>query len=99
VIEENTMGQLLLYILILAYRVINIALWAYVILSWFYRSSAKLYNIYMLLSKYIEPVLRPLRKLLMPISYKIGIDFTVYAAMLILQFAYRVLYNIITLIF
>ena len=89
------MRYLIITLLGLVYRVVDLAVWAYVILSWFANASPKLYKIYCLLAKYLEPVLRPIRKLLAPITYRIGLDFSAYALILALGAVYRLLVNIL----
>lgn len=93
------MERIILSILGLAYKVVDWALWAYVILSWFAGASAKLYNIYRTLAKYMEPLLSPVRKLIRPLTYKIGVDFSPYVFLLLLQFVYRFLARLVILIF
>jgi len=69
---------LIIKLVTLAIRLAYYAVWVYVILSWIGRSYPKLWNLYCILAKYIEPLLNPIQKLLMPVTYKIGIDFSPY---------------------
>ena len=89
------MTYLLLTIFEFVFKIANYAVWAYVILSWFYRSNETLYKIYSILAKYIEPIIRPIRKIMMPITMKIGLDFSPYVLCLVLSFVQRLLYNIL----
>lgn len=82
----------------LAFRIANLAVWAYVILSWIVQPYTKLYEVYRILARYIEPVLAPIRKLISPLTYKIGLDFSPYILVLLISwvgnFVIRLLYFI-----
>lgn len=92
------MKALIIIVLSLAVRLVNAAVWIYVILSWFVRTSPGLVNFYMTLAKFIEPVLAPIRKLMMPLTYRIGLDFSPYVLVLIISFISRFLTRIIYMI-
>lgn len=85
------MKYLLLTGLGLAMRIINYAIWAYVILSWFVRPYTQLWNFYRKLSQFIEPALEPIRRLLQPLTSRIGLDFSPYVLALLVSFIYRLL--------
>lgn len=82
----------------LAFRVANLAVWAYVILSWIVTPYTKLYDIYRKLGSVIEPILSPIRKLISPLTYRIGLDFSPYLLALLISwvgnFVIRALYII-----
>ena len=92
------MKILLLSLLSYALRIVNIGIWAYVILSWFANANDTVYKIYSFLATIIEPVLAPIRKLLMPITYKIGLDFSPYVLALAASAVYRIVAGIIILL-
>ena len=92
------MKTLIIIVLSLAVRLVNAAVWIYVILSWFVRTSPGLVNFYVTLAKFIEPVLAPIRKLMMPLTYRIGLDFSPYVLVLIISFISRFLTRIIYMI-
>jgi uncharacterized protein YggT (Ycf19 family) len=50
---------------------------------------------YYKLREWLEPMLAPIRKLMMPITMRIGLDFSPYILALLLTLVYRVLANII----
>lgn len=85
------MRYLLLMSLGLIMKVINWAIWGYVILSWFARPYSQLWNIYSKLSQLMEPALAPFRKLLQPLTYRTGLDFSPYLLALCVSFIYRLL--------
>jgi len=93
------MAYIVAKILSLAIRLAYYAVWAYVILSWVGRTNPKLWNFYCKLSRYIEPVLGPIRKLLMPLTYKIGLDFSPYVLALAINFIGNILIRIVYKIF
>jgi len=86
---------LLLSLLRTAFKLADLAIWAYVILSWVARSNPKLWDIYRELSRIIEPILAPIRKITQPIAYKTGLDFAPYLLAILLSAAYRLVANLI----
>ena len=92
------MKTLIIIFLSLAVKLVNAAVWAYVILSWFVRTSPGLVNIYMTLARFIEPVLAPIRRLMEPLTYRIGLDFSPYVLVLIISFVSRFISRIVYLI-
>ena len=89
------MVTLILSILNLAVRVLNWALWIYVILSWFPPRSMTLFRVRDFLAQFIEPLLSPIRNLMAPLTYRIGLDFSPYVLILLISFVYRLLARII----
>ena len=91
------MGTLLIIILRLAIKLVNAAVWAYVILSWIIpmNRSQQLVNIYMTLAKYIEPFLAPIRKLMAPLTYRMRIDFSPYVLVLLVSWIGNILSRLI----
>ena len=92
------MKFILITALALTVKVVNAAVWIYVIMSWFVRTTPGLVNFYMTLAKYIEPLLAPVRKLMEPLTYRIGLDFSPYVLVLIISFVSRFITRIIYII-
>lgn len=87
--------QLLLIIISFLMRIFGIVLWGYCILSWVAMVNPNLYKLYQTLSKYVEPVLRPFQKILMPITMRIGVDFSPMLLAIVVPYAFRILAVII----
>lgn len=85
------MKFLLITAVSLFFRLFNYALWIYVILSWFARGNAGLYNIYCKLGEFVEPLLSPVRRAMEPVTYKIGLDFSPIVLAMLMSFAYSVI--------
>lgn len=81
-------------------EIIVVMICAEAIMSWFAAGfSPGIMKVYMTLRQLTAPVLMPFRKLLQPISYKMGIDFSPVAAVFALQIVARVLVMIVYSIF
>ena len=87
--------QLLLIIISFLTRIFGVALWGYCILSWVAMANPNLYKLYQTLSRYVEPVLKPFQKLLMPLTMNIGIDFSPMLLAIVVPYAFRLLAIII----
>jgi len=95
VVKLIDMKTTLIYFVSILARILNLALWGYVILSWFANASDALYKIYSFLGEIIEPILKPFRKLLYPITMKIGLDFSPYLLALAISFVTTYLLRLI----
>ena len=89
------MRYLVLSAIGLVFRLFNYAIWAYVILSWFANTNQNLYRFYRKLAEFFEPLLYPIRKLLMPLTYKIHVDFSPYVLAILASCVYRFIYRIL----
>ncbi len=58
-------------------------------------ANPNLYKIYQALSRYVEPVLKPFQKMLMPITMKIGVDFSPMILAIVVPYIFRMLAVII----
>lgn len=76
-------------------KLFSIVLWGYCILSWIAMANPNLYKIYQALSRYVEPVLKPFQKMLMPITMKIGVDFSPMILAIVVPYIFRMLAVII----
>lgn len=92
------MKYLLLTAFSLFFRLFDYALWIYVILSWFARSNRTLWTIYCKLGEFIEPLLTPVRRLMEPITYKIGLDFSPIILAMIMSLLYSVIFRTIIML-
>ncbi len=79
------MKSILIYFVNIAAKIFTWAVWGYVILSWFARASETTWKIYSFLSEIVEPLLAPFRKLLRPITMRIGLDFSPYILALVIS--------------
>lgn len=96
---ENKMIRLLiLRLLSLAMKIIDTALWVYVISSWLVNVHPTIWKINRFLGGFFEPFLAPIRKLLFPITRKIGLDFSVYVLAILLSWLMNIAYDIIYMI-
>lgn len=87
--------QLLLLLISFLMKIFGVALWGYCILSWVAMANPNLYRIYQALSKYIEPILKPFQKILMPITMRTGIDFSPMLLAIVVPYIFRMLAIII----
>ena len=89
------MKLILITAISLFYRIFNIALWIYCIMSWFRFNNATLWNVYNKIGDFVEPALAPIRRLMEPITYKIGIDFSPVVLIFILNLIYSIIIQLI----
>ncbi len=82
------MLRVLLYIV---FRVFELAVLAYCIMSWFVRPGTQAYDIYVKMSYYLEPVFKPFRNLLSRLGLNIPIDLSPWLAIIAASILYRVL--------
>ena len=89
------MTLLLVNFIYFVYRIMSTVVLVYVILSWISGMHPTLAKIYYMLQGVLEPLLRPIRKLLWPLTSRIGLDFSPYVLILILGLIYRILVSIL----
>ena len=77
------------------YRLIDLAILAYCILSWFARSNYKLYQIYQWLGRFLEPMFVPVRKLMYRLNINLPVDLSPWITMILLGFVYRILASVL----
>ena len=82
------MLRLLLFIV---FRLFELAVFAYCIMSWFVRPGTQLYDIYVKMAYYLEPIFKPFRNLLARLNLNIPIDFSPWLALIAASLLYRVL--------
>lgn len=78
-----------------AFRVVDLAILVYCILSWFVRPGSRAFDLYRKLGYYLEPLFRPARKLLSRFNLNIPIDLAPWVTMLLLSVLCRILLFII----
>jgi len=71
------------------------AIWIYVISSWLVNVHPTIWKINRFLSQIIEPLLKPVRKLLYPITMKIGLDFSPYVLAIAVSWVLNLVYKLI----
>ncbi|MDO5331050.1 MAG: YggT family protein [Bacillota bacterium] len=76
-------------------KIVDTALWVYVISSWLVNLHPTIWKINRFLGGFFEPLLAPIRKLLMPITMRIGLDFSVYVFAILLSWVMNLAYNIV----
>ena len=89
---------LILRLLSLAMRIIDASLWIYVISSWLVNLHPTIWKINRFLGGFYEPILAPIRKLLFPITRKIGLDFSVYVLLILISWLMNIAYDIIYMV-
>ncbi len=72
-------------------RILSYALLIYCVLTWILPPYHKVMHLF---ARFVDPMLRPIRKLLFRLLPRMPIDFSPIAASLILQFASRLLWRI-----
>lgn len=86
---------LILRLLNLAINIINSALWIYVISSWLVNLHPTIWKIHRFLASFFEPVLAPIRKLMFPITARIGLDFSVYVLAILFSWLSGIVYRLV----
>ena len=86
---------MLYYGLYLIYRLLNLSIFVYCILSWIAGSNYKIYKIYMWLGRFLEPLFVPVRKLMYRLNLNLPIDLSPWITMLLLGLVYRVLVSVL----
>ena len=89
---------LLITVITFAYRILNLLLWAYCILSWVAMANPRLYDIYMKLDNFMRPIMAPFRKICAPLTYRIGIDFSPLILVLAFDFVIRFVMTLVTML-
>ncbi len=89
----------LLYLIIgAASKLLTLAIIIDAILSWVPFNEA-IYKTRQLLSVFISPVMNPIRKLIRPLTFKIGIDISPIIAILLIDLAATILNKIVAVLF
>ena len=89
------MPTLIRIILYYIYRILNLAILIYCILSWFVRPGTRLYDIYVKMAYFLEPLFVPARKLLSRFNLNIPVDLSPWLTMVFIGFIYRILVSFI----
>ena len=79
----------IVYLMRLALQIYSYLILATVLLSWFTMSGSghpSIYRVQEILAKWTDPLLAPIRQVLMPLSMRIGLDFSPLVAFFFLQF-------------
>ena len=87
--------MLLLSFIYFVYRIMNIVVLVYVLLSWVAGMNPTLAKAYYFLAGILEPLLKPIRKLMWPVTRKIGLDFSPYILIVAMGLIYRILASLI----
>ena len=78
-----------------AFRVLDLAIFAYCILSWLVRPGSRAFEIYRKLGYYLEPLFKPARMLLSRFNLNIPIDLAPWITMILASLICRILLIII----
>ena len=89
------MLNLLRIVLYYFYRLLDLAILLYCIFSWFVRPGTRLYDIYVRMAYYLEPLFVPARKLLSRFRLNIPIDLSPWLTMILIGIIYRILATIL----
>ena len=73
------------------FRIYELAVLVYCILSWFARPGSRVYDIYVKLGYYLEPTFRPARALLSRLNLNIPIDFGPWLTIILASLICRIL--------
>ncbi|MBR5730484.1 MAG: YggT family protein [Firmicutes bacterium] len=77
------------------WRLLDLAILVYCIMSWIVTPGSRLYRFYYKLGCYLEPLFVPVRKLLGRLRLSLPIDLAPWITMILLGFVYRILISII----
>ena len=81
------------------FRLLELAVFAYCILSWFVRPGSGLYNVYAFLARILEPMFVPARKfqywLMRRLNINIPIDFSPWITLLVLDLIFDILVRLL----
>ena len=91
-------GNLLLFVIDTARDLLTLAVVVDAILSWV-PVGENIYKIRQVLGKIINPVMNPVRKLISPVTYKIGIDFSPIVAILLIDAVATILLKLVVVLF
>ena len=83
--------RIILILLYYVYRILDLAILAYCILSWIAAPGSRLFEFYRKLAYYIEPLFIPARKILYKLRLNIPIDLSPWLTMILLGIVYRIL--------
>ena len=82
------MLQIILYV---AYRILELAILVYCIMSWLVTPGSRAYDIYVKMSYYLEPLFKPAKMLLSRFNLNIPIDLSPWITMIFITIIYRIL--------
>ena len=82
---------LLRIVLYYFYRLLNLAILLYCIFSWFVAPGTRLYDIYVKMAYYLEPLFVPARKLLSRFNLRIPVDLSPWLTMVFIGVIYRII--------
>ena len=77
------------------YRLLDLAILVWCIMSWIVRPGDRLYGFYYKLGSYLEPLFLPVRKILYRLRLNLPIDLSPWITMILLGFIYRLLMAVI----
>lgn len=80
-------------------RILNLAILAFCILSWFARANQKVYYIYSKLGYYLWPIMGPARWLLSKIPINIPIDFSPWLTIILANLVYNLIVKLLYIVF
>lgn len=67
------------------FQVLTTLILLYALMSWFCPPGSKLFDFYMRMGDFVEPLIRPWRRLTQGLAYRTGMDFAPFIAILALQ--------------
>lgn len=83
------------WLIYIVFRVLDLAILAYCIMSWFVRPGTRAFEIYRKMAYYLEPLFKPARKILSRFNLNIPIDLAPWLTLVLLTIIYRVISFII----
>lgn len=72
--EEPMIARIIILIIFALLRLFYLAVIVDALLSWYPKYDERIYNIRRVLQKFTDPVMEPIRKLIRPLTERIGID-------------------------
>ncbi len=73
------------------YRLLNLAILLYCVFSWFVRPGTRLYDIYVKMAYFLEPLFVPARKLLSRLRLNIPVDLSPWLTIVFVGLIYRII--------
>ena len=83
-----TLIRIVLYYI---YRLLNLAILLYCVFSWFVRPGTRLYDIYVKMAYFLEPLFVPARKLLSRLRLNIPVDLSPWLTIVFVGLIYRII--------
>ena len=77
------------------YRLLNLAILLYCVLSWFVRPGTRLYDIYVKMAYFLEPLFLPVRKLLSRSRLNLPVDLSPWLTTILIGFIFRIIISFI----